>query len=180
MRTQVIALVFSADRKTTPRRRHQCRRRCARTSDIPFSATVGPPVRVGRVDGEFVINPTYAEPRTQMAPHRQHMVVGHKDGIVMIGSGAKEETEEVILAAIEFAHTEIKKICAAIDELVKLAGKPKRAFTAPEFDEVYYAGSRPRLAIVSRTLSTPKTHGQDRKLRAHQADQGRARRGIAR
>jgi polyribonucleotide nucleotidyltransferase len=66
------------------------------------------------------------------------MVVGHKDGIVMIESGAKEETEDVILAAIEFAHTEIKKIVAAIDELVAVAGKPKRAFTAPVTDEAYY------------------------------------------
>jgi len=58
--------------------------------------------------------------------------------MVSSSSGAKEETEEVILAAIEFAHTEIKKIVAAIDELVGLAGKPKRAFSAPEFDEAYY------------------------------------------
>ncbi len=81
---------------------------------FPFSATVGA-VRVGRVNGEFVINPTYAE-RAETTVNI--MVVGHKDGIVMIESGAKEETEEVILAAIEFAHTEIKKIVAAIDELV--------------------------------------------------------------
>ena len=66
------------------------------------------------------------------------MVVGHKDGIVMIESGAKEETEEVILAAIEFAHAEIKKIVAAIDELVSKAGKPKRSFVAPTTDEGYY------------------------------------------
>ena len=84
------------------------------SSDIPFSATVGA-VRVGRVNGEFVINPTYAE-RAETTVNI--MVVGHKDGIVMIESGAKEETEEVILAAIEFAHAEIKKIVAAIDELV--------------------------------------------------------------
>ena len=83
-------------------------------SDIPFGATVGA-VRVGRVNGEFVVNPTYAE---RAATTVNIMVVGHKDGIVMIESGAKEETEEVILAAIEFAHEEIKKIVAAIDELV--------------------------------------------------------------
>jgi polyribonucleotide nucleotidyltransferase len=75
-------------------------------SDIPFSATVGA-VRVGRVDGEFVINPTYSE---RAATTVNIMVVGHKDGIVMIESGAKEESEETILAAIEFGHTEIKKI----------------------------------------------------------------------
>src|SRR6202021_3862575 len=103
-------------------------------SDIPFSATVGA-VRVGRVNGEFVINPTYAE-RAETTVNI--MVVGHKDGIVMIESGAKEETEEVILAAIEFAHAEIKKIVQAIDELVQKAGKQKRAFPAATTAEAYY------------------------------------------
>jgi polyribonucleotide nucleotidyltransferase len=133
--TQVIALVFSADKENDPDVVGINAAACALAlSDIPFSATVGA-VRVGRVDGEFVINPTYSE---RAATTVNIMVVGHKDGIVMIESGAKEESEEVILAAIEFAHTEIKKIVAAIDELVGLAGKPKRAFSAPEFDEAYY------------------------------------------
>jgi polyribonucleotide nucleotidyltransferase len=133
--TQVIALVFSADKENDPDVVGINAAACALAlSDIPFSATVGA-VRVGRVDGEFVINPTYSE---RAATTVNIMVVGHKDGIVMIESGAKEESEETILAAIEFGHTEIKKICAAIDELVKLAGKPKRAFTAPEFDQAYF------------------------------------------
>src|ERR1019366_4747519 len=133
--TQVIALVFSADKENDPDVVGiNAAAAALALSDIPFSATVGA-VRVGRVNGEFVINPTYAE---RAATTVNIMVVGHKDGIVMIESGAKEETEEVILAAIEFAHTEIKKIVIAIDELVALAGKPKRAFTAPEFDQAYY------------------------------------------
>jgi len=133
--TQVIALVFSADKENDPDVVGINAAACALAlSDIPFSATVGA-VRVGRVNGEFVINPTYAE-RAETTVNI--MVVGHKDGIVMIESGAKEESEETILAAIEFGHTEIKKIVAAIDELVALAGKPKRAFTAPEFDQAYY------------------------------------------
>src|SRR6201987_4764261 len=133
--TQVIALVFSADKENDPDVVGINAAACALAlSDIPFSATVGA-VRVGRVNGEFVINPTYSE-RAETTVNI--MVVGHKDGIVMIESGAKEETEEVILGAIEFAHAEIKKIVAAIEELVSKAGKTKRAFTAPEFDEAYY------------------------------------------
>jgi polyribonucleotide nucleotidyltransferase len=133
--TQVIALVFSADKENDPDVIGiNAAAAALALSDIPFSATVGA-VRVGRVAGEFVINPTYTE---RAATTLNIMVVGHKDGIVMIESGAKEETEEVILAAIEFAHTEIKKIVAAIEELVSKAGKPKRAFTAPEFDQAYY------------------------------------------
>ena len=125
-------------------------------SDIPFSATVGA-VRVGRVDGEFVVNPTYAE---RAATTVNIMVVGHKDGIVMIESGAKEETEEVILAAIEFAHGEIKKIVAAIDELVAKAGKPKRAFTAPEFDEAYYNELKAKIGDRLKDALDTKTHGK--------------------
>src|ERR1700686_5307399 len=126
--TQIIALVFSADKENDPDVVGINAAACALAlSDIPFSATVGA-VRVGRVNGEFVINPTYDE---RAGTTVNIMVVGHKDGIVMIESGAKEETEEVILAAIEFAHTEIKKIVAAIEELVSKAGKPKRAFRAP-------------------------------------------------
>jgi polyribonucleotide nucleotidyltransferase len=133
--TQLIALVFSADKENDPDVVGINAAACALAlSDIPFGATVGA-VRVGRVDGQFVINPTYSE---RAATTVNIMVVGHKDGIVMIESGAKEESEETILAAIEFGHTEIKKICAAIDELVALAGKPKRAFVAPEFDQAYF------------------------------------------
>jgi polyribonucleotide nucleotidyltransferase len=133
--TQLIALVFSADKENDPDVvAINAAAAAVALSDIPFSATVGA-VRVGRVNGEFVINPTYNE-RNETTVNI--MVVGHKDGIVMIESGAKEESEETILAAIEFGHEEIKKICAGIDELVKLAGKTKRAFVAPEFDQAYF------------------------------------------
>jgi polyribonucleotide nucleotidyltransferase len=134
--TQIIALVFSADKENDPDVVGiNAAAAALALSDIPFGTTIGA-VRVGRVNGEFVINPTYSE-RAETSVNI--MVVGHKDGIVMIEAGAKEETEDVILAAIEFAHTEIKKIVAAIEELVAKAGKPKRAFTAPDFDEEYYS-----------------------------------------
>jgi polyribonucleotide nucleotidyltransferase len=133
--TQVIALVFSADKENDPDVvAINAAAAAIALSDIPFSATVGA-VRVGRVEGEFVVNPTYAE---RLVSTVNIMVVGHKDGIVMIEAGAKQETEEVILAAIEFGHEQIRKIVAVIDELVARAGKPKRAFTPPEFDEAYY------------------------------------------
>src|SRR5665213_2207011 len=155
--TQVIALVMSADKENDPDIIGINAACCALAlSDIPFSATVGA-VRVGRVDGEFVINPTYAE---RAATTVNIMVVGHKDGIVMIESGAKEETEEVILVAIEFAHTEIKKIVAAIDELVSKAGKPKRAFSAPEFDETYYAELKSKVGDRLKDALDTKTHGK--------------------
>jgi polyribonucleotide nucleotidyltransferase len=155
--TQVIALVFSADKENDPDVVGiNAAAAALALSDIPFSATVGA-VRVGRVDGQFVINPTYAE---RAATTVNIMVVGHKDGIVMIESGAKEETEEVILAAIEFAHVEIKKIVAKIDELVGLAGKPKRAFTAPVTDEAYYEELKSKIGDRLKDALDTKAHAK--------------------
>ena len=84
-------------------------------------------MRVGLVDGQFIINPTYTEMRESLL---NIMVVGTADGIVMIESGAKEVKEETVVDAIEFGHTEIKKICAAINELRDKVGKPKRKVDA--------------------------------------------------
>jgi polyribonucleotide nucleotidyltransferase len=155
--TQIIALVFSADKQNDPDVIGiNAAAAALALSDIPFNATVAA-VRVGRVNGEFVINPTYDE---RAGTTVNIMVVGHKDGIVMIESGAKEETEEVILAAIEFAHTEIKKIVAAIEELVSKAGKPKRAFTAPEFDEAYYGELKDKIGDRLKDALDTKAHAK--------------------
>jgi polyribonucleotide nucleotidyltransferase len=133
--TQVIALVFSADKENDPDIIGINAAACALAlSDIPFGGPVGA-VRVGRVDGQFIINPTYAELR---AGDMSITVVGTPDGIVMIESGAKQVSEDSIVDAIEFGHTEIKKICAGITELVGKAGKPKREVKPVEFDQAYY------------------------------------------
>ncbi|MHB1938105.1 MAG: polyribonucleotide nucleotidyltransferase [Acidobacteriaceae bacterium] len=133
--TQVIALVFSADKENDPDIIGINAAGCALAlSDIPFGGPVGA-VRVGRVDGQFIINPSYAELR---AGDMSITVVGTPDGIVMIESGAKQVSEDSIVDAIEFAHTEIKKICAGITELVAKAGKPKREVKPVEFDQAYY------------------------------------------
>jgi polyribonucleotide nucleotidyltransferase len=133
--TQVIALVFSADKENDPDIIGINAAACALAlSDIPFGGPVGA-VRVGRVDGQFIINPTYAELR---AGDMSITVVGTPDGIVMIESGAKQVSEDSIVDAIEFGHGEIKKICAAVTELVQKAGKPKREVKPVEFDQAYY------------------------------------------
>ena len=167
--TQVIALVFSADKENDPDVVGINAAGCALAlSDIPFGATVGA-VRVGRIDGEFIVNPTYAERKVSTM---NIIVVGHKDGITMIESGAKEESEENILAAIEFAHAEIKKIAAAIDELVALAGKPKRAFTAPVEDTQYYnelfakVGDRLKDALDTKTHSKTESYSLIKEIKA--------------
>ncbi len=133
--TQVIALVFSADKENDPDIVGINAASAALSlSDIPFGGPVGA-VRVGQVNGEFVVNPTYAERKESTM---NITVVGTMDGIVMIESGAKEVEESVVLDAIEFGHREIKKIVAAINDLVARAGKTKRTVVAPEFDQSYY------------------------------------------
>ena len=114
-------------------------------------------MRVGRVKGEFVVNPTYDEQREGTM---NLMVVGTADGIVMIESGAKEESEEVIVQGIEFGHEQIKKICAAISDLQQQAGKPKRKVEAPVIDEAYIGELRSkygdRLLDAVNTEKYPK------------------------
>ena len=93
-------------------------------------------VRVGLKDGEYIANPTYTEGRESKL---NIVVAGTEDGIVMVEAGAQQVSEEEVLGAIEFGHECCKKIAAAIRELVKLAGKPKRAFTPPALDQALYA-----------------------------------------
>jgi polyribonucleotide nucleotidyltransferase len=132
--TQVVAFVYSADKDNDPDVLGINGASCALAlSDIPFHGPVGA-VRVGMIEGQFIVNPTYAE---RAKSEINIMVVGTVDGIVMVESGAKEISEESVVGAIEFAHVEIKKICAAIEELVKLAGKTKRTVHAIETDQAY-------------------------------------------
>ena len=112
--TQVIAFVLSADSNNDPDVLGINAASGALTlSDIPFLGPIGA-VRVGLIDGQFIVNPTYDEMRGGLV---NIMVVGTADGIVMIESAAKEVKEETVVDAIEFGHTEVKKICAAINEL---------------------------------------------------------------
>ena len=148
--TQVVAFVYSADKENDPDVLGINGASCALAlSDIPFHGPVGA-VRIGIVDGQFMVNPTYAEREKSQL---NIMVVGTKDGIVMIESGAKEIEESRVVDAIEFAHGEIKKICAAIEDLVARAGKQKRSVSAAETDSEYLqqltakAGNRLRDAL---------------------------------
>src|SRR5580658_4614035 len=152
--TQVIAFVLSADSENDP---DVCGINAAsaalHVSDIPFLGPIGA-VRVGLVNDQFVVNPTYDEMRESQL---NIMVVGTSDGIVMIESGAKEISEEKVVDAIEFGHTEIKKICAAINDLRNKVGKPKRKVEPPVFDEAYYEALKVKAgAAVADALDTKK------------------------
>jgi len=152
--TQVIAFVLSADSENDP---DVCGINAASAaltlSDIPFLGPIGA-VRVGLVNGQFLVNPTYNEMRESLV---NIMVVGTSEGIVMIESGAKEVKEETVVDAIEFGHTEIKKICAAINQLRDKVGKTKRKVEPPQFDQAYYDGLQKKVgAELSDALDTKK------------------------
>ena len=152
--TQVIAFVLSADASNDPDVLGINGASAALTlSDIPFLGPIGA-VRVGQINGQFVINPTYDEMRESTL---NIMVVGTADGIVMIESGAKEVSEELVVDAIDFGHNEVKKICAAINDLRAKAGKKKREVTPPEFDQKYYDQLKKKVgAELSDALDTKK------------------------
>lgn len=97
-------------------------------SDIPFLGPVAGVV-VGYINGEFVLNPT-PEQLTESA--LELSVAGTKDAVNMVEAGAKELDEETMLAAIMFAHENIKKICAFQEEFAKEFGKEKIEFEKPE------------------------------------------------
>jgi polyribonucleotide nucleotidyltransferase len=152
--TQVVAFVYSADKENDPDVLGINGASCALAlSDIPFHGPVGA-VRIGLIDGAFIVNPTYAE---RAKSEINIMVVGTADGIVMVESGAKEVSEENVVAAIEFAHVEIKKICAAIMELVAKAGKTKRTVTPVELDQAYLDELKAKVGErLSDALNTQK------------------------
>jgi polyribonucleotide nucleotidyltransferase len=94
-------------------------------SDIPFEQTVAA-VRVGRDEaGNYICNPTLPQYETG---GMDIVVAGTAKAVMMVEGGGKELSEEVFLGAVEFAHDEIKKIVAKIDELAKKVGKAKRVF----------------------------------------------------
>lgn len=118
-------------------------------SDIPWDGPTGS-VLIGRVDGQFIVNPSLE----QREASDMHLVVsGTKDAIMMVEAGANEVPEEDILDAIMFAHEEIKKIVAFIDDIVAEIGKPKKEieyYKVPEEIDAAvreYAESKMRTAI---------------------------------
>jgi polyribonucleotide nucleotidyltransferase len=91
-------------------------------SPLPFFGPVGA-VRIGRIDGQLVVNPTLQQNWEETS--LDLIVVGTKDGLTMVEAGADEVPEDVLLEALELAHSEIKKLCEVQEELRRQAGKPK-------------------------------------------------------
>ncbi len=133
--SQLIALVLSADANyDTDVLAISGASAALAVSSIPFQKTLAG-VRVGQVDGQFVINPTYE----QRKKSRLDLVIaGTKDGLVMVEAGAKEVPEEEIVQALEAGHAAIKRIVETIDDLAKAVGKAKRPVAKKDYDPVFY------------------------------------------
>ena len=100
-------------------------------SDIPFLNPIGA-VRVGRVEGKFICNPTYDELNES---DLNLVVAGTKDAIVMVEGEANELSEHEMVEALMFGHEEIKKLVDLQNKLREIAGKPKRVAEKPQKNE---------------------------------------------
>ena len=126
-------------------------------SDIPWNGPIGA-VRIGRINGEFIINPTFAEIDASDLDLR---IAGTREAISMVECGANEVPEDVIVAALEFGH---KAIQTSIDAQIKMAaeiGKPKRAI--PLFVTEQTLGERMSARVnqeIVNLLAAPHTKAE--------------------
>ena len=159
--TQIIALLMSADTENDADVLAITGASAALAiSEIPFEKTVAG-VRVGLVNNEYVINPTYSE-RKQSA--LDLIVAGTRDGIVMVEAGAKEVSEAQVVGALEAAHAAIKQIVAAIEELKAAVGKKKIVVAAkaiaPEFYQQVEKKALGPLTDAMRIKQKLESYGQ--------------------
>jgi polyribonucleotide nucleotidyltransferase len=105
-------------------------------SDIPLPTPVGA-VRIGKIDGNFVVNPNEADllADSENASDLDLIVAGTEEAILMVEAGANEIPEAEILDALDIAHAEIKKLCALQRELAEKVGKEKKVFETLGVDE---------------------------------------------
>jgi polyribonucleotide nucleotidyltransferase len=133
--TQIIALVLSADQENdTDVLAITGASAALALSEVPFEKTIAG-VRIGLVDGKYVVNPTFKQRKESKL---DLIVAGSKDGLVMVEAGAKEVTEEQVVEAFETAHAAIKQIVATIEDLAKEAGKPKLKVSKKEIGHDFY------------------------------------------
>ncbi|QQS36287.1 MAG: polyribonucleotide nucleotidyltransferase [Ignavibacteriales bacterium] len=164
--TQVIAFVLSHDGENDADVLGAVGASAALTiSDIPFDGPMAE-VRVGRINGEFVINPTHPEIKLSDV---ELVVAGTSDSIMMVEGESKEVSEVELLDALKFAHDAIKKIIAIQLELRNEIGKPKKIVTAKEIDPelkkaVYDFASEKFKSIVYSVLTKEERSSANKEL----------------
>jgi polyribonucleotide nucleotidyltransferase len=154
--TQVIATVLSYDKENDGDVLAMCGASAAlQLSDIPFNGPIAG-VRVGRVDGKLVLNPTASQlPQCDL----QLILAGSRDALVMVEGGSKMLSEDIILDALYFGHRELQPILDMQDELRKALGKPKRTVVPPEVDHALESKVKQLAAgKISEALATAGKH----------------------
>ena len=132
-------------------------------SDIPWDGPIAG-VRVGRVDGKFVINPTQEQLKVSTL---SITVAGSETAILMVEGGAQEAPEEDVLDAIMFGHETIKELVAFQKKIIEEVGKPKRTLIFPEIPEeiktaIYAYAERPlKEAIFNPDKLTREAHMEE-------------------
>ena len=130
--TQIVASVISADSDNDPDVIAITGASCALyLSDIPFNNPIAG-VRIGLIDGKYLINPTYDERRES---ELNLIVAGTEEAICMVECEANEVNETIMVEALMLAHREIKRLCLWQKELGKALNITKREFTVPALDE---------------------------------------------
>lgn len=130
--TQIIATVLSVDQENDPDVLAMVGASAAlEVSDIPFNGPVAG-IRVGRINGEFILNPT----NSQLIDSDINLIVaGSQEAVVMVEGGAKEVAEEDLVQAVFYGHRGIQTILEIQKKLGQAVGKAKKAFPAPQVDE---------------------------------------------
>ncbi len=130
--TQIVGTVISSDGQNDPDVIAITGASCALyLSDIPFENPIAA-VRIGLIDGKYLINPTYDERRESQL---NLIVAGTEEAIVMVEAEASEVAENIMVEAMMLAHKEIKRLCLWQRELFKALEITKREFTPAELDE---------------------------------------------
>ena len=129
-------------------------------SDIPSAGPLAA-VKIGRANGQFVVNPDHA---TLEASELNLVVAGTHDAVMMVEAGASGLSEDMMIDAIELAHAEIQKIITTISQLAEKVGKAKRAFEIEELDaEVGQAVRKQAASAIGEAMSIPgKAERQER------------------
>src|SRR3954465_10355410 len=140
--TQIIAMLLSADTENDGDVLAISGASAALAlSEIPLEKTIAG-VRVGMVNGSYVINPSHDERKQSSL---DLIVAGSKDGIVMVEAGAKEVSEPDVVGALEAAHAAIKQIVAAIEELKTAVGKKKVTVAAKPIDAAFHSQAEQKM-----------------------------------
>lgn len=152
--TQVVALLLSADGENDPDILAMNGASAALcVSDIPFAGPVGA-VRVGRINGQFIVNPTQSQ---RLDSDLDLVYVGSKNDVIMIEGAAEELPEADFVKALHFAQEQVQQLVAAQEELIKAAGKAKREvplmLVKDDLLEVAYAVAGDRIEAALYTPS---------------------------